>query len=144
MTDKEAILATLEAYATAYCAKDADGLMALFDDGDDISIIGTGADEQCSGRKAIRKVFVGNFGEAAATRFEWHWKHITVIGGQAVVAITLTLHLETADGALKVPLRWTVALVNRIDGWRWLHRNASAAAAAQDKGSAYPGGQDDG
>ncbi len=39
------LLVTLDEYADAYCAKNLDRLMALFDTGDDISIIGTGADE---------------------------------------------------------------------------------------------------
>ncbi len=33
MTEEEAVLATLEEYAEAYCSKDIDRLMALFDDG---------------------------------------------------------------------------------------------------------------
>ena len=40
MTTEDDILATLEEYADAYCAKDIDRLMALFDAGDDISVIG--------------------------------------------------------------------------------------------------------
>jgi hypothetical protein len=56
MTDEEAVLATLEDYADAYCAKDIMRLMAVFDDGDDISLIGTGVDEFCerrSGRPVV-------------------------------------------------------------------------------------------
>ncbi len=61
MTEEEAVLATLEEYAEAYCSKDIDRLMALFDDGDDISLIGTGADELCAGRADIKAVFLRNF-----------------------------------------------------------------------------------
>lgn len=35
----EVILATLDDYARSYCAKDIKGLMAVFDTGDDISVI---------------------------------------------------------------------------------------------------------
>jgi len=138
MTEEEAVLATLDEYAAAYCAKDIDRLMAVFDDADDISLIGTGADELCAGRSAIEAVFLRNFSDATATRFEWQWKNVTLAGDCAVVAISLTIHLDTPDGPLRVPVRWTVAMVRRPDGWRWLHRHASSAAATQEEGTAYP------
>lgn len=140
MTADEAVLATLDQYAEAYCAKDLDRLMALFDDGDDISLIGTGGDELCAGRAAIEAVFLRNFSDATATRFAWDWRHVTVADDCAVVAVTLTIHLETDDGPLQVPVRWTVSLVRRSGQWRWLHRHASSAATSQEEGSAYPTG----
>ena len=140
MTDDKAVLDTLEEYANAYCDKHIERLMAVFDDGDDISLIGTGADEFCSGRSEIEAVFLRNFAEATATKFQWHQKHVTVSGGCAVVAITLTIHLETDDGPLSVPVRWTVALIKRSGRWRWLHRHASSAATTQEEGTAYPSG----
>ena len=72
MSEESEVLATLDAYADAYCAKDTDVLMALFDTGDDISVIGTGADELCAGRSEIRDLFERNFAAATAHRFEWH------------------------------------------------------------------------
>lgn len=138
MTDEEAALATLEEYAEAYCVKDIDRLMSLFDDGENISLIGTGADELCASRSAIKAVFLRNFSDASATRFEWHWKHVTVAGDCAVIAIALTIHLETQGGPLNVPVRWTVSLVRRSGRWRWLHGHASSAAVSQEEGTAYP------
>lgn len=138
MNDRDAVLATLEEYADAYCAKDADRLMALFDDTDDVSLIGTGVDELCSGRSVVKEVFTRNFSEATATRFEWDWQHVTVSNGCAVVAITVTIHLDSDQGSHKVPLRWTVSMIRRGDNWRWLHRHASAAAMSQKVGTAYP------
>jgi ketosteroid isomerase-like protein len=132
------ILATLDAYATAYCGKDIDRLMALFDGGDDVSVIGTGADELCSGTNAIRELFKRNFHEATAERFEWHWRRTTVRGDSAVVATTLTIHLDADGQKLAVPLRWTVALRKHEGRWLWLHRHASSAARGQDEGKAYP------
>lgn len=140
MTDDEIVLATLDEYAAAYCAKDVDRLMALFADGDDISLIGTGADELCAGRAEIRSVFLRNFSDASAKEFQWHWKHVTVTNDFAVVAITLTIHLDTPQGAIRVPVRWTVSLARRSGRWYWLHRHASSAATSQEEGTAYPAG----
>ena len=53
MSQRDAVLATLEEYSAAYCDKDLDRLMAIFVDGEEISLIGTGADELCSGRDAV-------------------------------------------------------------------------------------------
>jgi len=143
MTDEEAVLATLDEYAEAYCAKDADRLMALFRESDDISLIGTGADELCVGPAQIRAVMERNFAEATAKKFNWHWRQVTLAGDSAVVAMSLTIDLETDEGPVHIPLRWTVSL-ERISGrWRWLHRHASSAAGSQDDGAAYPAGVGD-
>jgi ketosteroid isomerase-like protein len=131
-------LATLDTYADAYRAKDLDRLMALFDDTDEISVIGTGADELCSGRSDIRTLFERNLTEATATRFDWHWKRVAVVGDAGVIAATLTIHLDLDGRATDVPLRWTVAQARREQGWVWLHRHASSAAGSQDDGTAYP------
>jgi ketosteroid isomerase-like protein len=136
----DAVLATLEDYAHAYCAKNIDSLMSVFDESDDISVIGTGADELCAGRAQVKDLFLRNFGEAQANRFEWHWTHTSVAGDHAVVAVTLTIHLETNGNKLRVPVRWTVVLRRRSGRWAWLHRHASTAASGQEEGQAYPHG----
>ena len=138
MSEEADILATLDEYATAYCAKDLDRLMGLFVDGDDISLIGTGGDELCSGRTAVASVFERNFRDATATRFEWAWTDVNILGDAATVARTLSIHLVVEDQILVVPVRWTVSLVRQAGDWKWMHRHASAAADAQDEGSAYP------
>ncbi len=141
MTERDAILATLDEYADAYCAKDLDRLMAIFVAGEDISLIGTGADELCSGREAVAAVFARNFRDATATQFEWLWKDVAIHGNAATVAITLNIHLEMSGEGMIIPIRWTVSLVN-IDGfWKWVHRHASSAAGSQKGGSAYPVGR---
>ena len=138
MNEQQAVMATLEDYTKSYCEKDIDSLMNVFADGDGISLIGTGGDELCGGREAVREVFLRNFEEATAKRFEWHWKHVIILGLQAVVSITLTIHLDYQGKDLKVPVRWTVVLSKHDGQWRWLHRHASAAASTQDSGTAYP------
>ena len=134
----EEVLATLDDYARNYCAKDIEGLMAVFDVRDDISVIGTGADELCVGPEQVKKLFLRNFGEAKANRFEWSWIHTSITSDMAVVAVKLIIHLEVAGDQLQVPLRWTVVLRRRDDRWVWLHRHASVAAADQEAGRAYP------
>jgi ketosteroid isomerase-like protein len=138
MRVRDDILATLDAYAEHYCAKDLDGLLSLFVEGDDITVIGTAADERCVGRAEIEQLFRRNFSSATAQQFDWHWRHVTVAGNGAVVAADLTIELLTAAGPMSVPLRWTVALTHQNGQWRWLHRHASAAAASK-KGTSYPG-----
>ncbi len=138
MDDRDAVLATLEEYAAAYCTKDLKRLMAIFVDGEDISLIGTGADELCSGREAVASVFECNFRDATATQFEWQWKDIAIHGETAIVAITLNIHLIIEGESLVVPVRWTVSLVKSDARWKWVHRHASAAAGSQEEGSAYP------
>lgn len=141
MSEENAVFATLEEYSAAYCAKDLNRLMDIFVEGEAISLIGTGADELCSGRDAVASIFDRNFRDAKATQFEWGWKDISIHGDAATVATTLNIHLNIEDKSLIVPVRWTVSLVRTNAGWKWVHRHASAAAGSQDEGSAYPTGE---
>jgi len=137
MTDEQEIKLTLEDYAKAYCAKDIDSLMHVFEDSDNISVIGTGADELCSGNSAVRELFNRNFAEATANKFEWLWSHIIISNNHAVIAISLVIHLEYQGSHLEIPIRWSVAL-KKTNRWVWLHRHASSPASNQDEGQAYP------
>jgi hypothetical protein len=47
--------------------------MTTFDDNDDISVIGTGAEARCSGRSEVKKLFLRNFRDAHVKRFKWGW-----------------------------------------------------------------------
>lgn len=140
-TDYERVLATFEAYADAYCAKDLDRLMAVFVEGESISLIGTGGDELCSGRHAVASIFSRNFHDATAHQFEWKWKDVALHGNAATVAISLVIHLTVDGEAVTVPVRWTVSLITVGTNWKWVHRHASCAANAQDAGTAYPTGE---
>lgn len=137
MQQYDEILATLEAYAKAYCAKDIDALMLVFDASEEISVIGTGEDELCSGVKAVKELFVRNFAEATALKFEWGWRDVIISNQCAVVSQCLTINLNTEDGQICVPVRWTVVL-KKLDRWVWVHRHASTASGSQAKGQAYP------
>jgi ketosteroid isomerase-like protein len=144
MSDKESIMQTLEDYATAYCSKDVDALMRVFDDSDEITLIGTGSSENLRiGQEEVKDVFVRNFRDATAKEFVYGRRNIFINGNVAVVAIVLTLNIEIDGNAISVPLRWTVSLIKRNTDksngrWVWVHRHASTPAAGQDKNSAYP------
>jgi ketosteroid isomerase-like protein len=142
MPDKE-IKSTLEDYANAYCSKDIGKLMSVFEDSDNISVIGTGSDELCVGRKEVKVLFMRNFEEATATEFEWNWIDIRRSDNHAVASVTLKIHLANNGANFKVPIRWTVVLKNIGNRWVWIHRNASTAATDQDQGSAYPNKQNE-
>jgi len=137
MTAEQEIKSTLENYAKAYCAKDIDSLMDVFDDCDDISVIGTGANELCSGRDSVRELFLRNFDEATARQFEWLWTKVNISNDYAVVAMSLNIHLEYQSNNIIIPIRWSVAL-KKTNRWLWLHRHASSPASNQDEGKAYP------
>ena len=135
---KEAIKSTLVDYAKAYCEKDIDALMRVFDDSDNISVIGTGADEICVGRGAVKELFLRNFSEATAKKFNWDWMDTRLSDSHAVVSVKFTIHLEYMNEQLKIPLRWTVVVKNENGRWVWIHRHASTAATNQEDGQAYP------
>ncbi|WP_232846891.1 nuclear transport factor 2 family protein [Shewanella nanhaiensis] len=137
MSELEAILKTLEDYASAYCAKDIEALMHVFDDSEEISVIGTGEDELCEGRDSVRQLFLRNFAEAKANRFLWGWRNIIISGDCAVVSVSLTIDVDYQGEQLLIPIRWSVVL-KKTDRWRWIHRHASSASVSQEEGEAYP------
>lgn len=129
---------TLNFYAKAYCQKNITAMMSLFDDSDNISVIGTGEDELCVGRDQVRELFLRNFNEATALKFEWDWIDTRVLDDHAVISVKLKIHLEYLGENLIVPIRWTVVVKKKNDCWVWVHRHASTAAASQKKDQAYP------
>ena len=136
--DIDAIRATLEDYARAYCAKNIDAQMDVFAISDNISVIGTGAEEFCVGQAQVRALFERNFAEATANRFEWTRVDTRVFDSHAVMSVKLVIHLNYQGNDLSIPIRWTVVLNKEDDQWVWVHRHASAAAQDQDEGEAYP------
>jgi len=137
MSVQDEVIATLDDYARAYCAKDIDALMGVFDPSDNISVIGTGEDELCAGSKAVKQLFLRNFAEATATKFEWGWSDVLICDGQALIALSLVIHLHAEGKNISVPIRWSIAL-KKTDRWVWIHRHASTAACSQEEGKAYP------
>jgi len=132
------IKSTLDDYARAYCAKDIDAMMAVFDDSDNISAIGTGAEELCVGRTQVKELFARNFEEATANKFEWLWVDTRILDNHAVMSVRMIIHLNYQGEDLCVPIRWTVVLKEKNGNWVWVHRHASTPAANQDEGEAYP------
>lgn len=138
MSQADEVVATLEDYARAYCAKDIDALMQIFDSSGQISVIGTGEDELCAGKDEVRQLFLRNFAEATAIKFEWLWSDVVICNEQALVAQSLIIHLDTPQGRIEMPVRWSVAL-RKTNRWLWLHRHASTPSETQSDGRAYPG-----
>ena len=67
VTDVEsAVRETLDRFAQAYAAWDIDPVMRVFAPGDDIQLMGTGADEIRLGRGAVREQIERDFAEPAA------------------------------------------------------------------------------
>jgi len=137
MSEKDRVVATLEDYATAYCSKDIDALMNVFDSDDQISVIGTGKEELCAGQQSVKRLFLRNFAEATVIKFEWEWSDVIIFDDQATIAQSLTLHLMTEEGQVLIPIRWSIFLKKR-DRWVWVHRHASTASSSQPEGQAYP------
>ncbi len=113
----KAIQLTLENYAEAYSSKNIDALMNVFDNSDNISVIGTGSDELCVGRDQVKNLFLRNFGEATAKEFEWNWVDIRISNKHAVASVKLTIHIVYLDEHINVPIRWTVVLKNENEKW---------------------------
>jgi ketosteroid isomerase-like protein len=112
VADARSILGALQA---AVDARDADGLIALFDDS--AVLIGTSGDGR--NPEALRRYLT-----AVATQqesFRWEWSEVVPfhrtedsLGFAAFGEIVMT----TADGERREPMRLTVLAVRSAGGWR--------------------------
>ncbi len=92
LLSKESIVSTLDDYAKAYCEKNIQAIMSIFEDSDNISVIGTGEDETCVGREEIQALFARNFQEATARQFIWNWVDVRISNNHAVASVKLTIY----------------------------------------------------
>lgn len=103
------------------CARrDLAGFMALFEDSDDIALVGSDAGEVFEGREAVagfmRKLFALPF----TFSFEMPKPLIHQRGDLAWVFVDGAMVHTTVDGrSRKMPYRITAVLVRRASGWRW-------------------------
>jgi uncharacterized protein (TIGR02246 family) len=132
--DRDGIRATLAALNSSCAARDLDAFMALFDDGDDILMVGSDTGEVFRGREAVREFMNRLFGlpfvfsfdlKEVVTRQDRDFAWVFVDGN-------MVHSVDRGAAAGKVsqkPYRFSIAMVRKEGRWRWQLFNGSVPGA---------------
>lgn len=135
---RDAVLEVLKNHWTAYVNKDLDAIMACWVPGADLFIYGAGADEVCSGAKALRKGYERDFKQSAELVVKLGRQTVYAAGDAAWSVGALVVASRDGKEIITVEGRCTAILVKRDDQWLLAHSHFSVPNAAQEKGRSFP------
>ncbi|GAA1061522.1 nuclear transport factor 2 family protein [Agromyces bracchium] len=136
-TAVDEVEAVLREWAEAYRARDMGALLrnAI---GDDVQLVGTGADEVRFGLDEYRAQATRDFSQADDAEFRLSNLRVTAIGGAAFAYCDVTASGSAGGQPFEMSgLRMTVGLVRTDDGWRFVQTHLSAPDRAQAEGRSF-------
>ena len=135
--DEESVMEALDDFAAAYCAGDAEAVLALISKDPDSVLVGTGADEVRIGPEQIREQVERDM--AQAQRIEMQLGEVRVSGrGSVAWASAEPVVTATVGGEhIRMPTRLSVTLVNEDGAWLIHAAHLSVAFAGQQAGESF-------
>jgi len=135
--DEAIVLKTLNDFAAAYSAGDAEAVMALISHDPDSVLVWTGADEVRIGPEQIREQVERDMGQAE--RIEMQMGDVQVSGrGNVAWALAEPVVIATVgEEHIRMPTRLTVTLVNDDGTWLIHAGHLSVAFAEQQPGESF-------
>ncbi len=131
--------AVLNQWSEAYRAKDIDALVG-FAIGDDVQLVGTGADEVRFGLDAYRAQAERDLTQADEASMTFSNLRVTTVGDVAFAYCDVRVAGSAGGQAFDMSgLRFTVGLARTADGWRMVQSHLSTPDSAQDEGSSFEG-----
>lgn len=131
------IRAVLDEMAARYAAKDADGVVATLA-GDDVVLVGTGADEVRFGLADARAQVERDMAQADELSFQMDNVRINLVGEAAFVYADVVFAGIAAGSPFEIPVRWTAGLLQTGDGWRFAQFHVSVPFGEQEQGESFP------
>jgi uncharacterized protein (TIGR02246 family) len=116
--ERASIAGVLEAYVTAFEAKDLDGVMAMFAEGDNTVMMGTGQDEVWAGTESIRAAHSAFFEVIDKETSERKVVASDVSGDLAWLAGYTVSTQATENGDETFQLNLSIVLKKAEAGWR--------------------------
>lgn len=135
---RDAVLEALKNHWTAYVNKDLDGAMACWVPGADLFAYGAGADEVCSGAKALRNGYKRDLTQSAELVVKLGRQTVYAAGDAAWTVGALVIASKDGKKIISVEGRCTTVLVKREGKWLIAHSHFSVPNAAQATGQAFP------
>ncbi|WP_353809900.1 nuclear transport factor 2 family protein [Agromyces sp. SYSU T00194] len=129
--------AVLEGWSDAYRAQDVEALLAM-GYGDDVQLVGTGADEVRFGLDEYRVQAERDFSQADEVEMRFTNVHATIVGDAAFAYCDVAVVGTVGGQSFAAPgLRLTVGLVRTDAGWRFVQTHLSAPASGQGEGQSF-------
>ncbi|MEI6107644.1 MAG: SgcJ/EcaC family oxidoreductase [Opitutae bacterium] len=118
--DEQAIRSSIEKMNVALAQRDLAGFMALFDDSDNIMLIGSDVGEIYRGRQEVAGFIKMLYGMPFVFSFELTQVVITPDKNSAWAFVDgAMVHTGASGKVKKIPYRFAITLVKREGGWRW-------------------------
>ncbi len=138
-TAVDEVEALLTEWSVAYRAKDVDALLKTAV-GDDVQMIGTGADEVRFGLEEFRTQAERDFSQADETAMTFSNLHAARFGDAAFAYCDVTVSGSAGGQSFEMSgLRLTMGLVRTPDGWRMVQTHLSTPDSAQAEGQSFEG-----
>ena len=128
----------IDQVAEAFEERDIEKMMALFSDGDDLVVIGTGADERKVGKAEARSLFKRDWAQSEASSIIYNWKQVSITGDVAWATADATVYARVAQREIHLPIRLTLVMKRSGARWSIVHWHASVPASGQQSGGAWP------
>ena len=120
LSDSQDVRKTLEALNAATTHHDVAATMALFDDTDDIMLVGSDAGEVFKGRKILSAHLKEIYALPFALSFDMPSVTVHVEGQTAWIFGEGAEVINEGDGKItRTPYRFTICLVKRGPNWKW-------------------------
>lgn len=133
----EQIEGVIQAWLDAYEAKDVEALLDLAV-GDEVQLVGTGADEMRFGLDGYRAQAERDFAQSDELRVSVANLRVSTVGDAGFVCCEAHVSASAGGETSDLPgLRMTAGLVRTDQGWRLAQVHLSAPASGQQEGSSF-------
>jgi len=131
------VRALLQRFADSYTAKDADGLLSLAS-GEDVMLVGTGADEVRFGLAEYRAQAERDFSQSDEVRMVFDNLRVAAVGDAAFAYCDVAVTGSAGGEAFEMAgLRCTLGAVRTGQGWKVAQAHVSAPNTGQAEGSSF-------
>jgi ketosteroid isomerase-like protein len=132
------VLNVIDQVAEAFEERDIEKMMSLFSDGDDLVVIGTGADERKVGKSEARSLFKRDWAQSEASSIIYNWRVVSSVGSVAWAAMDGSVYARVGQREIHLPVRLSLVLKKVGNRWQIVHWHVSVPASGQPSGEAWP------
>src|SRR4051812_47679767 len=129
---ERAIEQLVEAYCEAVTRRDADAVVAMFDE--DVLGIGTGEDEWYEGREAIRRGVERDFGQSGGLSVSVESSRARAEGVVGWIGARVRVDADVDGHAVEIRARLTATVRHGASGWLFVQSHLSVPSSEQQAG----------
>jgi ketosteroid isomerase-like protein len=132
------VLAAINRFIETYTQRDIEGTLALLAQDPDMTIIGTGADENIVGIQQARTLLKRDYEQAGEISVKLGTVTVSAAGAVAWVFADSTWQVKVSGQNMKHNWRWTLVMEKRQGKWLIAQSHLSAPAFSQAEGQSFP------